>query len=67
MKTTQGPVWMDGLTHKAPALLKHQRHSRFVQLGGNRSDALMGARGVVKSTEFHQETNATRCWATALR
>ena len=32
MKTTQGPVWMDRLTDKAPALLKHPGHSRFVQL-----------------------------------
>ena len=56
MKTTQGPVWMDGLTHKAPALLKHQPHSRFVQLGGNRSDALMGARVIVEPTEFHQSS-----------
>ena len=23
MQTTEGPVWMDGLTHKAPALQKH--------------------------------------------
>ena len=56
MKTTEGPVWMDGLTHKAPDLHKHQRNSRFVQLGGNRSDALIRMGRIIESTEFHQSS-----------
>ena len=49
MKTTE-----DRLTYKAPALESHQRHSGFVQLSGNRADALMRTRGVVEPTEFYQ-------------
>ena len=52
MKTTE-----DRLTYKAPALESHQRHSRFVQLGGYRADALIWTRGVVEPTEFYQRSS----------
>jgi hypothetical protein len=41
VRTTEGPAWMDWLTHKSSAL----------QLSGNRCDALVGTGCIVKYAE----------------